>query len=133
MGTRDPGFPCSPGFVQKVIPKDVTAVDVGHFQGPGHAERHHLRGKTPWLMKLGEDITLCVMELGLLSMRRGELARFLFKPTYAYETLGNLPLIPKTPWSDSRLSYLTSWIVLNQTSFVPCQLRNKIKFYFRRS
>lgn len=34
------------------------------------------------------------MELGLLSMRKGELARFLFKPTYAYGTLGCPPLIP---------------------------------------
>ncbi|XP_032287109.1 inactive peptidyl-prolyl cis-trans isomerase FKBP6 [Phoca vitulina] len=50
--------------------------------------------KTPRLMKLGEDITLWGMELGLLSMRRGELARFLFKPTYAYGTLGCPPLIP---------------------------------------
>nr|KAF6440554.1 FKBP prolyl isomerase 6 [Rousettus aegyptiacus] len=47
------------------------------------------------LMKLGEDITLWGMELGLLSMRRGELARFLFKPTYAYGTLGCPPLIPR--------------------------------------
>ncbi|KAB0392373.1 hypothetical protein E2I00_012175 [Balaenoptera physalus] len=50
--------------------------------------------KTPRLMKLGEDITLWGMELGLLSMRRGELARFLFKPTYAYGMLGCPPLIP---------------------------------------
>lgn len=34
------------------------------------------------------------MELGLLSMRRGEVARFLFKPTYAYGKLGCPPLIP---------------------------------------
>ncbi|XP_054971089.2 inactive peptidyl-prolyl cis-trans isomerase FKBP6-like isoform X2 [Pan paniscus] len=40
------------------------------------------------------DITLWGMELGLLSMRRGELARFLFKPNYAYGTLGSPPLIP---------------------------------------
>nr|XP_028701507.1 inactive peptidyl-prolyl cis-trans isomerase FKBP6 isoform X2 [Macaca mulatta] len=40
------------------------------------------------------DITLWGMELGLLSMRRGELARFLFKPNYAYGTLGCPPLIP---------------------------------------
>lgn len=40
------------------------------------------------------DITLWGMELGLLSMRRGELARFLFKPSYAYGTLGCPPLIP---------------------------------------
>ncbi|XP_069342644.1 inactive peptidyl-prolyl cis-trans isomerase FKBP6 isoform X1 [Eulemur rufifrons] len=50
--------------------------------------------KSPRLMKLGEDITLWGMELGLLSMRRGELARFLFKPKYAYGTLGCPPLIP---------------------------------------
>uniref|UniRef100_A0A8C5VTU7 peptidylprolyl isomerase n=1 Tax=Microcebus murinus TaxID=30608 RepID=A0A8C5VTU7_MICMU len=50
--------------------------------------------KTPRLMKLGEDITLWGMELGLLSMRRGELARFLFRPNYAYGTLGCPPLIP---------------------------------------
>nr|XP_045000323.1 inactive peptidyl-prolyl cis-trans isomerase FKBP6 [Jaculus jaculus] len=50
--------------------------------------------KTPRLMKLGEDITLWGMELGLLSMRKGELARFLFKPTYAYGALGCPPLIP---------------------------------------
>ncbi|XP_045141906.1 inactive peptidyl-prolyl cis-trans isomerase FKBP6 isoform X1 [Echinops telfairi] len=50
--------------------------------------------KTPRLMKLGEDITLWGMELGLLTMRRGELARFLFKPTYAYGVLGCPPLIP---------------------------------------
>nr|XP_016801711.1 inactive peptidyl-prolyl cis-trans isomerase FKBP6-like isoform X2 [Pan troglodytes] len=50
--------------------------------------------KTPRLMKLGEDITLWGMELGLLSMRRGQLARFLFKPNYAYGTPGSPPLIP---------------------------------------
>ncbi|XP_006889852.1 PREDICTED: peptidyl-prolyl cis-trans isomerase FKBP6 [Elephantulus edwardii] len=50
--------------------------------------------KTPRLMKLGEDITLWGMELGLLSMRKGELARFLFKPSYAYGTLGCPPMIP---------------------------------------
>ncbi|XP_021563404.1 inactive peptidyl-prolyl cis-trans isomerase FKBP6 [Carlito syrichta] len=50
--------------------------------------------KTPQLMKLGMDITLWGMELGLLSMRRGELARFLFKPTYAYGALGCPPRIP---------------------------------------
>ncbi|XP_060028284.1 inactive peptidyl-prolyl cis-trans isomerase FKBP6 isoform X1 [Erinaceus europaeus] len=50
--------------------------------------------KTPRLMKLGEDITLWGMELGLLSMRRGELARFLLSPRYAYGALGCPPLIP---------------------------------------
>ncbi|XP_074045538.1 inactive peptidyl-prolyl cis-trans isomerase FKBP6 isoform X3 [Macrotis lagotis] len=50
--------------------------------------------KTPRLMKLGEEITLWGMEVGLLTMRKGELARFLFKPQYAYGTLGCPPLIP---------------------------------------
>ncbi|XP_049643853.1 inactive peptidyl-prolyl cis-trans isomerase FKBP6 [Suncus etruscus] len=50
--------------------------------------------KTPRLMKLGHDITLWGMELGLLSMRKGELARFLFTPPYAYGAMGCPPLIP---------------------------------------
>ncbi|XP_058020271.1 inactive peptidyl-prolyl cis-trans isomerase FKBP6 [Ahaetulla prasina] len=50
--------------------------------------------KNPKLMKLGEDITLRGLEVGLLTMRKGELARFLFKPNYAFGTLGCPPLIP---------------------------------------
>lgn len=45
-------------------------------------------------LHLPTDITLWGMELGLLSMRRGELARFLFTPNYAYGALGCPPLIP---------------------------------------
>ncbi|KAE8622402.1 hypothetical protein XENTR_v10005227 [Xenopus tropicalis] len=48
----------------------------------------------PKMMKLGEDITLSGMEIGLLTMQRGELSRFLFSPKYAYGTLGCSPLIP---------------------------------------
>lgn len=48
----------------------------------------------PSSLSLLPDITLWGMELGLLTMRRGELARFLFKPPYAYGTLGCPPLIP---------------------------------------
>ncbi|KAM4701500.1 inactive peptidyl-prolyl cis-trans isomerase FKBP6 [Discoglossus pictus] len=48
----------------------------------------------PRLMKIGEDITLAGMEIGLLTMQRGELSRFLFSPNYAYGTLGCPPLIP---------------------------------------
>ncbi|KAL0605551.1 Inactive peptidyl-prolyl cis-trans isomerase FKBP6 [Plecturocebus cupreus] len=62
-----------------------------HMDKPFDSNCHR---RTPKLMKLGEDITLWGMELGLLSMQRGELARFLFKPTYAYGTLGCPPLIP---------------------------------------
>ncbi|XP_028938675.1 inactive peptidyl-prolyl cis-trans isomerase FKBP6 isoform X1 [Ornithorhynchus anatinus] len=50
--------------------------------------------KLPRLMKLGEEITLGGMEVALLTMRKGELARFLFKPAYAYGRLGCPPLIP---------------------------------------
>lgn len=34
------------------------------------------------------------MEIGLLTMRKGELARFLFKPCYAFGAVGCPPLIP---------------------------------------
>ncbi|XP_078535706.1 inactive peptidyl-prolyl cis-trans isomerase FKBP6 isoform X1 [Lissotriton helveticus] len=50
--------------------------------------------RNPKLMKLGTDITLWGMELALLTMRKGELSRYLFKPSYAYGTLGCPPLIP---------------------------------------
>uniref|UniRef100_A0A8D0DNK8 peptidylprolyl isomerase n=1 Tax=Salvator merianae TaxID=96440 RepID=A0A8D0DNK8_SALMN len=50
--------------------------------------------KNPRLMKLGEDITLGGLELGLLTMKKGELARFLFQPAYAFGAVGCPPLIP---------------------------------------
>ncbi|XP_074976867.1 inactive peptidyl-prolyl cis-trans isomerase FKBP6 isoform X1 [Caretta caretta] len=50
--------------------------------------------RNPRLMKLGEEITLQGMEVGLLTMKKGELARFLFTPSYAYGALGCPPLIP---------------------------------------
>nr|XP_056721551.1 inactive peptidyl-prolyl cis-trans isomerase FKBP6 [Euleptes europaea] len=46
------------------------------------------------LMKVGEDITLRGMAVGLLTMKRGEMARFLFKPDYAFGMAGCPPLIP---------------------------------------
>ncbi|XP_065429133.1 inactive peptidyl-prolyl cis-trans isomerase FKBP6 isoform X2 [Chrysemys picta bellii] len=50
--------------------------------------------RNPRLMKLGEEITLQGMEVGLLTMKKGESARFLFTPSYAYGALGCPPLIP---------------------------------------
>ncbi|XP_069470884.1 inactive peptidyl-prolyl cis-trans isomerase FKBP6 [Ambystoma mexicanum] len=47
------------------------------------------------LMKLGTDITLGGMEVALLTMRKGEFSRYLFKPAYAYGALGCPPLIPQ--------------------------------------
>ncbi|XP_051908731.1 inactive peptidyl-prolyl cis-trans isomerase FKBP6 isoform X2 [Hippocampus zosterae] len=50
--------------------------------------------KHPRLMKLGRDVTLMGMELGLLTMRQGESSRFLLQPRYAYGDMGCPPLIP---------------------------------------
>nr|XP_008109385.1 PREDICTED: inactive peptidyl-prolyl cis-trans isomerase FKBP6 isoform X1 [Anolis carolinensis] len=50
--------------------------------------------KDPKLMKLGQDITLRGMELGLLTMKKQEVARYLFKPNYAFGRMGCPPLIP---------------------------------------
>nr|XP_021150630.1 inactive peptidyl-prolyl cis-trans isomerase FKBP6 [Columba livia] len=45
-------------------------------------------------MKLGKDITLSGLEIGLLTMKTGEAARFVFTPRYAYGRQGCPPLIP---------------------------------------
>uniref|UniRef100_A0A8C0AZV1 peptidylprolyl isomerase n=1 Tax=Buteo japonicus TaxID=224669 RepID=A0A8C0AZV1_9AVES len=50
--------------------------------------------KFPGLMKLGKDITLGGLEIGLLTMKKGEVARFVFTPAYAYGRQGCPPLIP---------------------------------------
>ncbi|XP_009463122.1 PREDICTED: inactive peptidyl-prolyl cis-trans isomerase FKBP6 [Nipponia nippon] len=50
--------------------------------------------KFPGLMKLGKDITLGGLEIGLLTMKKGEVARFVFTPYYAYGRQGCPPLIP---------------------------------------
>ncbi|KAM3865928.1 inactive peptidyl-prolyl cis-trans isomerase FKBP6-like [Diretmus argenteus] len=50
--------------------------------------------KHPQMMKLGRDVTLAGLDLGLLTMRKGEFSRFLFKPQYAYGEIGCPPFIP---------------------------------------
>lgn len=40
------------------------------------------------------DITLAGLEIGLLTMKKGEVARFFFRPDYAYGRQGCPPLIP---------------------------------------
>lgn len=50
--------------------------------------------KYPRMMKLGRDVTLYGLELGLLTMKKGEFSRFLFKPKYAYGDIGCPPHIP---------------------------------------
>ncbi|CAG01803.1 unnamed protein product, partial [Tetraodon nigroviridis] len=48
----------------------------------------------PSIMKLGRNVTLAGLEMGLLTMKKGEFSRFLFEPQYAYGDLGCPPLIP---------------------------------------
>ncbi|XP_020570387.1 inactive peptidyl-prolyl cis-trans isomerase FKBP6 isoform X2 [Oryzias latipes] len=50
--------------------------------------------KHPRLLKMGRDLTLWGLELGLLTMKRGEHSRVLLQPQYAYGDLGCPPLIP---------------------------------------
>ncbi|XP_028998052.1 inactive peptidyl-prolyl cis-trans isomerase FKBP6 [Betta splendens] len=50
--------------------------------------------KYPRIMKLGRDVTLAGLELGLLTMQKGEFSRFLFNPQYAYGEMGCPPMIP---------------------------------------
>ncbi|XP_022621130.1 inactive peptidyl-prolyl cis-trans isomerase FKBP6 [Seriola dumerili] len=50
--------------------------------------------KYPQMMKLGRDVTLAGLELGLLTMQKGEFSRFLFQPHYAYGDMGCPPFIP---------------------------------------
>ncbi|NWU97928.1 FKBP6 isomerase, partial [Upupa epops] len=50
--------------------------------------------KFPELMKLGKDVTLRGLDVGLLTMKKGEMARFIFSPDYAYGRWGCHPLIP---------------------------------------
>ncbi|XP_036941726.1 inactive peptidyl-prolyl cis-trans isomerase FKBP6 isoform X2 [Acanthopagrus latus] len=50
--------------------------------------------KYPRMMKLGKDLTLAGLELGLLTMRKGEFSRFLLQPCYAYGDMGCPPFIP---------------------------------------
>lgn len=40
------------------------------------------------------DVTLAGLELGLLTMKKGEFSRFLFEPQYAYGDMGCPPFIP---------------------------------------
>ncbi|CAL8393337.1 unnamed protein product [Gadus morhua 'NCC'] len=50
--------------------------------------------KYPRLMTLGRDVTLAGLELGLLTMKKGEFSRFLLQPQFAFGEMGCPPLIP---------------------------------------
>ncbi|XP_076021407.1 inactive peptidyl-prolyl cis-trans isomerase FKBP6 [Genypterus blacodes] len=58
---------------------------------PFSTNTHHAH---PRMMKLGTDMTLLGLELGLKTMCKGEFSRFLLQPAYAYGEMGCPPLIP---------------------------------------
>lgn len=43
---------------------------------------------------MSTDVTLAGLEVGLLTMKKGEFSRFLFNPQYAFGDLGCPPRIP---------------------------------------
>ncbi|XP_047429956.1 inactive peptidyl-prolyl cis-trans isomerase FKBP6 isoform X2 [Mugil cephalus] len=78
------------------VPKDASVIL--HYSGfleysdqPFETTTHF---KYPPMMKIGRDLTLAGLELGLMTMKRGEFSRFLFQPKYAYGDLGCPPFIP---------------------------------------
>ncbi|NWJ02186.1 FKBP6 isomerase, partial [Crypturellus undulatus] len=84
-----------PGAGEAVPPDASVAVKYsGYLEYADEPFCTNCYRKIPRLMKLGKDITLWGLEVGLLTMRKGELARFVFVPNYAYGKLGCPPLIP---------------------------------------
>ncbi|CAJ1077341.1 inactive peptidyl-prolyl cis-trans isomerase FKBP6 [Xyrichtys novacula] len=92
------------GILKKVIqpgegpPVPQNASVLMHYSGyleyadrPFETTTHH---KYPQMLKLGRELTLTGLELGLLTMQKGEFSRFLFQPQYAYGELGCPRLIP---------------------------------------
>ncbi|XP_034555309.1 inactive peptidyl-prolyl cis-trans isomerase FKBP6 [Notolabrus celidotus] len=80
------------------LPVPQNASVLIHYSGfleysdhPFETTTHH---KYPQMMKLGRDVTLAGLELGLLTMQKGEFSRFLFQPQYAYGDMGCPPFIP---------------------------------------
>uniref|UniRef100_A0ABM5GG56 peptidylprolyl isomerase n=1 Tax=Pogona vitticeps TaxID=103695 RepID=A0ABM5GG56_9SAUR len=80
----------------EVVPQDASVLVKfsGYLEHMDRPFDTNCFRKNPKLMKLGKDITLRGMEAGLLTMKKGELARYLFKPSYAFGALGCPPLIP---------------------------------------
>ncbi|NXM70351.1 FKBP6 isomerase, partial [Serilophus lunatus] len=84
-----------PGTGDVVPPFASVAVKLSGYLGNwNNPFCSHGHDNCPKLMKLGKDITLWGLELGLQSMSRGELARFVLSPAYAYGPRGCPPFIP---------------------------------------
>ncbi|KAF7231173.1 inactive peptidyl-prolyl cis-trans isomerase FKBP6 [Nothobranchius furzeri] len=86
--------------------------------------------KHPPLMKLGKEVTLAGLEMGLLTMKRGEFSRFLFQPRYAYGDMGCPPLIPASAtilYEVQLLDYLDSGLVDDYVARSP-EEQNAVSF-----
>ncbi|XP_023794778.1 inactive peptidyl-prolyl cis-trans isomerase FKBP6 isoform X3 [Cyanistes caeruleus] len=84
-----------PGTGQPVPPSASVAVKYSGYLGNWNKLFcSNGNSKYPRLMKLGKDITLCGLEIGLLSMTKGEAALFILTPKYAYGQRGCPPSIP---------------------------------------
>ncbi|XP_018551539.1 inactive peptidyl-prolyl cis-trans isomerase FKBP6 [Lates calcarifer] len=68
----------------------------GFLEYSDHPFETTVNFKYPQMMKLGRDVTLVGLELGLLTMQKGEFSRFLFQPQYAYGDMGCPPFIPSS-------------------------------------
>ncbi|XP_019715044.1 inactive peptidyl-prolyl cis-trans isomerase FKBP6 [Hippocampus comes] len=85
----------SPGYGPPVSPSASVLIHYsGFLEYSDQPFETTTRLKHPRLMKLGRDMTLMGMEMGLLTMRKGESSRFLLQPRYAYGDMGCPPLIP---------------------------------------
>ncbi|NWI95997.1 FKBP6 isomerase, partial [Pitta sordida] len=84
-----------PGIGQLVPPSASVEVKfrgyLGNSTEPFCSFGH---GKYPSLMKLGKDITVWGLELAMQSMAKGEVARVICAPEYAYGRRGCPPTIP---------------------------------------
>ncbi|KAK7907290.1 hypothetical protein WMY93_015902 [Mugilogobius chulae] len=78
------------------VPEDASVIM--HYSGfleySDQAFETTLNVKHPRIMKLGRDVTLGGLELGILTMKKGEFSRFLLQPEYAYGDMGCPPFIP---------------------------------------
>ncbi|NXS37080.1 FKBP6 isomerase, partial [Pomatostomus ruficeps] len=84
-----------PGTGQPVPPSASVAVKYSGYLGNwSKLFCSNENNKYPRLMKLGKDITLWGLEIGLLSMTKGEAALFVLTPEYAYGQRGCPPAIP---------------------------------------
>ncbi|XP_041280909.1 inactive peptidyl-prolyl cis-trans isomerase FKBP6 [Onychostruthus taczanowskii] len=84
-----------PGTGQPVPPSASVAVKYSGYLGNWNKLFcSNGNSKYPRLMKLGKDITLWGLEIGLLSMTKGEAALFVLAPEYAYGQRGCPPSIP---------------------------------------